>query len=51
MGALVTHACGGNAVEVDVSLDVLIDLVSLHTSSIAPYAVFLKVSPDKAGKF
>ncbi|KAJ6667764.1 hypothetical protein lerEdw1_016085 [Lerista edwardsae] len=42
VGALVTHACGGNAVEVDVSLDVLIDLVSLHTSSIVPYAVFLK---------
>ncbi|XP_066471071.1 Fanconi anemia group D2 protein isoform X2 [Tiliqua scincoides] len=42
VGALVTHACGGNSVEVDVSLDVLIDLVSLHTSSIVPYAVFLK---------
>uniref|UniRef100_A0A8D0G882 FA complementation group D2 n=1 Tax=Sphenodon punctatus TaxID=8508 RepID=A0A8D0G882_SPHPU len=42
VGALVTHACGGNDVEVDVSLDVLTDLVSLHTSSIVPYSVFLK---------
>ncbi|XP_053152067.1 Fanconi anemia group D2 protein [Hemicordylus capensis] len=42
VGALVTHACGGNDVEVDVSLDVLIDLVATHTSSIVPYAVFLK---------
>nr|XP_056711354.1 Fanconi anemia group D2 protein [Euleptes europaea] len=42
VGALVTHACGGNDVEVDVSLEVLIDLVSAHTSSVAPYAVFLK---------
>ncbi|XP_054834119.1 Fanconi anemia group D2 protein [Eublepharis macularius] len=42
VGALVTHACGGNDVEVDVSLDVLIDLVSVHTSSVVPYAVFLK---------
>ncbi|XP_060096063.1 Fanconi anemia group D2 protein [Heteronotia binoei] len=42
VGALVTHACGGNDVEVDVSLDVLVDLVSEHTSSVVPYAVFLK---------
>ncbi|KAJ7316644.1 hypothetical protein JRQ81_002806 [Phrynocephalus forsythii] len=42
VGALVTHACGGNNIEVDISLDVLTDLVALHTSSIAPYAVFLK---------
>ncbi|XP_015262873.1 PREDICTED: Fanconi anemia group D2 protein [Gekko japonicus] len=42
IGALVTHACGGNDVEVDVSLDVLVDLVSEHTSSVVPYAVFLK---------
>ncbi|KAH0629975.1 hypothetical protein JD844_012481 [Phrynosoma platyrhinos] len=42
VGALVTHACGGNSVEVDVSLDMLTDLVSLHTSSVVPYAVFLK---------
>uniref|UniRef100_A0A670HZN1 FA complementation group D2 n=1 Tax=Podarcis muralis TaxID=64176 RepID=A0A670HZN1_PODMU len=42
VGALVTHACGGNNIAVDVSLDMLIDLVSLHTSSIVPYAVFLK---------
>ncbi|KAL8181380.1 UNVERIFIED_CONTAM: hypothetical protein K2H54_000016 [Gekko kuhli] len=42
IGALVTHACGGNDVEVDVSLDVLVDLVSEHTSSVIPYAVFLK---------
>ncbi|XP_048344483.1 Fanconi anemia group D2 protein [Sphaerodactylus townsendi] len=42
VGALVTHTCGGNDVEVDVSLEVLIDLVSVHTSSVVPYAVFLK---------
>ncbi|XP_077182176.1 Fanconi anemia group D2 protein isoform X2 [Paroedura picta] len=42
VGALVTHACGGNDMEVDVSLDVLVDLVSEQTSSIVPYAVFLK---------
>ncbi|XP_061473744.1 Fanconi anemia group D2 protein isoform X2 [Rhineura floridana] len=46
VGALVTHACGGNNIEVDVSLDMLIDLVSLHTSSIVPYAVFLKSIVD-----
>uniref|UniRef100_A0ABM5FKM3 Fanconi anemia group D2 protein isoform X1 n=1 Tax=Pogona vitticeps TaxID=103695 RepID=A0ABM5FKM3_9SAUR len=42
VGALVTHACGGNGVEVDLSLDMLTDLVCLHTSSLAPYSVFLK---------
>ncbi|XP_062977137.1 Fanconi anemia group D2 protein [Elgaria multicarinata webbii] len=42
VGALVTHACGGNDIEVDVSLDMFNDLVSLHTSSVVPYAVFLK---------
>ncbi|KAL7985939.1 hypothetical protein Chor_011105 [Crotalus horridus] len=42
VGALVTHVCGGNKVEVDVSLDTLTDLVSVHTSSVVPYVVFLK---------
>uniref|UniRef100_A0A8D2LAN8 FA complementation group D2 n=1 Tax=Varanus komodoensis TaxID=61221 RepID=A0A8D2LAN8_VARKO len=42
VGALVTHACGGNDIEVDVSLDMLTDLVTFHTSSVIPYAVFLK---------
>uniref|UniRef100_A0A8D0BLI9 FA complementation group D2 n=1 Tax=Salvator merianae TaxID=96440 RepID=A0A8D0BLI9_SALMN len=42
VGALVMHACSGHRVEVDVSLDMLTALVSLHTSSVAPYAVFLK---------
>uniref|UniRef100_A0A803TND8 FA complementation group D2 n=1 Tax=Anolis carolinensis TaxID=28377 RepID=A0A803TND8_ANOCA len=42
VGALVTHACGGNSEEVDVALDMLTDLVSLHTSSVVPYGVFLK---------
>ncbi|KAG8128371.1 hypothetical protein E2320_015228 [Naja naja] len=42
VGALVTHICGGNKVEVDVSLDTLTDLVSVHTSSVVSYVVFLK---------
>ncbi|XP_070594967.1 Fanconi anemia group D2 protein isoform X2 [Erythrolamprus reginae] len=42
VGALVAHVCGGNKVEVDVSLDTLTDLVSVHTSSVVPYVVFLK---------
>ncbi|XP_053545393.1 Fanconi anemia group D2 protein [Bombina bombina] len=42
VGALVTHVCSGYAAEVDVSLDVLTDLVSLHPASVAMYAVFVK---------
>lgn len=43
VSALVTHICGGNDVEVDISLDVLTDLVTLHTSSLMRYASFVKV--------
>uniref|UniRef100_A0A8C6XN35 FA complementation group D2 n=1 Tax=Naja naja TaxID=35670 RepID=A0A8C6XN35_NAJNA len=46
VGALVTHICGGNKVEVDVSLDTLTDLVSVHTSSVVSYVVFLKSTLD-----
>ncbi|XP_043406780.1 Fanconi anemia group D2 protein isoform X6 [Chelonia mydas] len=42
VSALVTHICGGNDVEVDISLDVLTDLVTLHTSSLIRYATFVK---------
>uniref|UniRef100_A0A670Z3A2 FA complementation group D2 n=1 Tax=Pseudonaja textilis TaxID=8673 RepID=A0A670Z3A2_PSETE len=46
VGALVTHICGGNKVEVDISLDTLTDLVSAHTSSVVSYVVFLKSTLD-----
>ncbi|NP_001089160.1 FA complementation group D2 L homeolog [Xenopus laevis] len=42
VGALVTHVCSGYAAEVDVSLDVLTDLVSSHAAAVALYAVFVK---------
>ncbi|KAM4651606.1 Fanconi anemia group D2 protein isoform 1-T3 [Discoglossus pictus] len=42
IGALVTHVCSGYAAEVDVSLDVLTDLVFLHPAAVALYAVFVK---------
>uniref|UniRef100_A0A674K4L2 FA complementation group D2 n=1 Tax=Terrapene triunguis TaxID=2587831 RepID=A0A674K4L2_9SAUR len=42
VSALVTHVCGGNDVEMDISLDVLTDLVTLHTSSLIRYATFVK---------
>uniref|UniRef100_A0A8C0IKY4 FA complementation group D2 n=1 Tax=Chelonoidis abingdonii TaxID=106734 RepID=A0A8C0IKY4_CHEAB len=42
VSALVTHICGGNDAEVDISLDVLTDLVTLHTSSLIRYATFVK---------
>ncbi|XP_065409268.1 Fanconi anemia group D2 protein isoform X10 [Chrysemys picta bellii] len=42
VSALVTHVCGGNDVEMDISLDVLTDLVTLHTSSLICYATFVK---------
>ncbi|KAG8436234.1 hypothetical protein GDO86_007366 [Hymenochirus boettgeri] len=40
--ALVTHVCSGYAAEVDVSLDVLTDLVSNNAAAVAHYAVFVK---------
>jgi len=41
--ALVTHVCSGNETELDISLDVLTDLVMLHTSLLMRYATFVKV--------
>lgn len=42
VGALVTHVCSGFSAEVDVSLDVLTDLVEVHSTTVALYAVFVK---------
>ncbi|XP_041048128.1 Fanconi anemia group D2 protein [Carcharodon carcharias] len=42
VGALVTHVCSGFTAEVDISLDVLIDLVSQNSSAMAVYAIFVK---------
>ncbi|XP_059505732.1 Fanconi anemia group D2 protein isoform X2 [Stegostoma tigrinum] len=42
VGALVTHVCSGFTTEVDVSLDVLTDLVSQNSSTMAVYAIFVK---------
>ncbi|XP_077133387.1 Fanconi anemia group D2 protein isoform X2 [Ranitomeya variabilis] len=42
MAALVAHVCSGYADEVDTALDVMSDLVSSHTSTVALYAVFIK---------
>lgn len=43
MTALVTHVCSGSETELDISLDVLTDLVVLHTSLLMRYATFVKV--------
>lgn len=43
MSALVTHVCSGTDAEVDISLDVLTDLVTQHTSVLMCYAAFVKV--------
>ncbi|XP_053326143.1 Fanconi anemia group D2 protein isoform X2 [Spea bombifrons] len=42
VGALVTHVCSGYAGEVDVSLNVLTELVSNHSTALTQYAVFIK---------
>ncbi|XP_042655668.1 Fanconi anemia group D2 protein isoform X2 [Tyto alba] len=44
--ALVTHVCSGNETELDISLDVLTDLVVLHTSLMIRYASFVKTILD-----
>ncbi|XP_010129923.1 PREDICTED: Fanconi anemia group D2 protein, partial [Buceros rhinoceros silvestris] len=44
--ALVTHVCSGNETELDISLDVLTDLVVLHTSLLMRYATFVKTILD-----
>uniref|UniRef100_A0A8C5WCR0 FA complementation group D2 n=1 Tax=Leptobrachium leishanense TaxID=445787 RepID=A0A8C5WCR0_9ANUR len=42
IGALVTHVCSGYPAEVDVALNVLTELVTLHSAAVALYAVFIK---------
>ncbi|XP_075289262.1 Fanconi anemia group D2 protein [Opisthocomus hoazin] len=48
--ALVTHVCSGNETELDISLDVLTDLVMLHTSLLMRYATFVKTILDSTQK-
>ncbi|NXG58672.1 FACD2 protein, partial [Hemiprocne comata] len=48
--ALVTHVCSGNETELDISLDVLTDLVMLHTSLLMRYATFVKTILDSTRK-
>ncbi|NXA05170.1 FACD2 protein, partial [Sapayoa aenigma] len=48
--ALVTHVCSGNEAELDVSLDVLRDLVVLHTALLMRYASFVKTILDSTQK-
>ncbi|NXF45452.1 FACD2 protein, partial [Oceanites oceanicus] len=48
--ALVTHVCSGNETELDISLDVLTDLVMLHTSLLMRYATFVKTVLDSTQK-
>ncbi|XP_025777006.1 Fanconi anemia group D2 protein [Puma concolor] len=42
VGALVTHICSGNEVEVDTALDVLLELVVLNLSAMRLNAIFVK---------
>ncbi|NWW91644.1 FACD2 protein, partial [Rhynochetos jubatus] len=48
--ALVTHVCSGNETELDIALDVLTDLVMLHTSLLMRYATFVKTILDSTQK-
>uniref|UniRef100_A0A8C3VGN2 FA complementation group D2 n=1 Tax=Catharus ustulatus TaxID=91951 RepID=A0A8C3VGN2_CATUS len=48
--ALVTHVCSGSDSELDISLDVLTDLVVLHTSQLMRYATFVKTILDSTQK-
>ncbi|NXX51747.1 FACD2 protein, partial [Tricholaema leucomelas] len=48
--ALVTHVCSGSETEVDISLDVLRDLVTLHTALLMRYATFVKTILDSTQK-
>ncbi|XP_062441302.1 Fanconi anemia group D2 protein [Rhea pennata] len=50
VSALVTHVCSGNEAEVDISLDVLTDLVILHPSLLMRYATFVKTILDSTQK-
>lgn len=44
VGTLVTHMGSGFEGEIDASLDILSSLVDTHPKSMAPFAVFVKVS-------
>ncbi|NWV77983.1 FACD2 protein, partial [Dasyornis broadbenti] len=48
--ALVTHVCSGSETELDISLDVLTDLVVLHTSLLMHHATFVKTILDSTQK-
>ncbi|NWS30507.1 FACD2 protein, partial [Polioptila caerulea] len=48
--ALVTHVCSGSEAELDISLDVLTDLVVLHMSLLMRYATFVKTILDSTQK-
>ncbi|NWI88168.1 FACD2 protein, partial [Pitta sordida] len=48
--ALVTHVCSGNEAELDISLDVLRDLVVLHTPLLMRFASFVKTILDSTQK-
>uniref|UniRef100_A0A663MDP7 FA complementation group D2 n=1 Tax=Athene cunicularia TaxID=194338 RepID=A0A663MDP7_ATHCN len=48
--ALVTHVCSGTETELDISLDVLTDLVVLHASLLMRYATFVKTILDSTQK-
>ncbi|NXQ35071.1 FACD2 protein, partial [Alaudala cheleensis] len=48
--ALVTHVCVGSEAELDISLDVLTDLVVQHTSLLMRYATFVKTILDSTQK-
>ncbi|XP_069722430.1 Fanconi anemia group D2 protein [Phaenicophaeus curvirostris] len=50
VAALVTHVCSGSEAELDISLDVLTDLVKLHTSLLMRYATFVKTILDSTQK-
>jgi hypothetical protein len=44
IGNLVTHIGSGFAGEIELSLDILLDLVNNHLQLMAPFAVFIKAS-------
>uniref|UniRef100_H0Z8Q1 FA complementation group D2 n=1 Tax=Taeniopygia guttata TaxID=59729 RepID=H0Z8Q1_TAEGU len=50
VAALVTHVCSGTETELDISLDVLTDLVVQHTSLLMRYATFVKTILDSTQK-
>ncbi|NXH20167.1 FACD2 protein, partial [Bucco capensis] len=50
VSALVTHVCSGSETELDISLDVLTDLVMMHTSLLMRYATFVKTILDSTQK-